>query len=340
LEHLEAGILLQEQAVLFRAAHHSDLLEVALTRHEIPFVKYGGLKFLEAAHVKDLLALLRVLENPYDELAWTRVLRWPEGMGPARAARLLVDLGVRPRDPEVEPLTRFQAVTRHVPASARDEVGALAAALEECRVPDMTAAAQVGRLRVVLDPIVRRRYDHAESRVADLDQLEALAGAHQDRARLVADLVLDPPAGTGDLAGPPHLDEDFLTLSTVHSAKGCEWDVVHVIHAADGMFPSDMATRSPSEIDEERRLFYVALTRARDHLEVSFPLRYFHHRHGLADTHNYAQLTRFLPTETHHLLDRSATTGDTVVWATSDGSPRATGSLGEDVDRGLHALWG
>ncbi len=261
LQHFETGVALQQQAVLFRAAHHSDLLEVALTRRNIPFVKYGGLRFLEAAHLKDLVALLRILENPYDELAWFRVLQWPEGVGPAKARRLLEVLGIRPRSTDpVDPLQRLERALTGVPSSARGDLDALASALATCAGGDAPPpAAQVGLLRKVLEPVVRRRYDHPDARCADFNELETLAATYPDRTRLVADLVLDPPAATSDLAGPPLLDDDLLVLSTVHSAKGCEWDVVHVIHAADGMFPSDMATRNTEEIDEERRLFYVAL---------------------------------------------------------------------------------
>jgi DNA helicase-2/ATP-dependent DNA helicase PcrA len=192
-------------------------------------------------------------------------------------------------------------------------------------------------LRQFLDPVLCRRYDHAESRLHDLEELEHLALGYGNRAQLVAELVLDPPAATSDLAGPPSLEEDYLVLSTVHSAKGGEWDAVHVIHAADGMFPSDLATRDPEEIDEERRLFYVALTRARDHLHVYFPLRYFHRRVGYDDRHHYGQLTRFLPPVTHDLFERhhpAARTDDAVAVA-----GRPTTPLGVDVDRALEALW-
>ncbi len=344
LEHFEAGTALHEQAVLFRAAHHSDLLEVALTKRNIPFVKYGGLRFLEAAHLKDLLALLRILENPYDELAWFRVLQWPEGIGPARARRLLDSLGVRPRRDGSDPLQLLDASVRGAPSSARDELHDLAAALDGCQSPDAGApAVQVGRLRQVLEPIVRRRYDHAEARCADFVELESLASGYRDRTRLVADLVLDPPAATSELAGPPLLDDDFLVLSTVHSAKGCEWDVVHVIHAADGMFPSDMATRDAQQVDEERRLFYVALTRAREHLEVYFPLRYFHDRTGHGDAHNYAQLTRFLTPDTLPMFDRVTTPGAVIDLeaelraAVTDA--RARRDLRATVETGLQSLW-
>ena len=149
-------------------------------------------------------------------------------------------------------------------------------------------------VRVVYQPLLERRYDNAPARLRDLEQIEALASRASDRAQFLADLVLDPPAYTQELAGPPLLDEDYLILSTMHSAKGLEFDVVYVIHAADGNIPSDMATGSTDEIEEERRLFYVACTRARDTLYVTHPLRYYTQPWAKADTHGYAQRSRFL----------------------------------------------
>ncbi|HSO96632.1 MAG TPA: ATP-dependent helicase [Acidimicrobiia bacterium] len=339
LAHYEEGVALRDQAVLFRAAHHSDLLEVELTRRGIPFVKYGGLRFLEAAHIKDLLALLRVLDNPYDELAWFRVLQLVDGIGPIAARRLLVTMGVRPRSGDARhPVERVLDAGPAVRPGARTELADLGAALAACADGDrIDPAAQVGRLRQFLEPVLRRRYDHPESRVQDLEELEHLAQAYANRGQLVAELVLDPPAATSDLAGPPSLDEDFLVLSTVHSAKGGEWDAVHVIHAADGMFPSDLATRDPEEIDEERRLFYVALTRARDHLHVYFPLRVFHRRVGGNDRHHYGQLTRFLPPAVHDLFERPAP--DDRVSLPEAVLAGQSGPLTAELDEALAALW-
>src|SRR5581483_7021182 len=141
--------------------------------------------------------------------------------------------------------------------------------------------------------IILDRYSSLQARLQDLEQLELIAATYATRSRFLAELALDPPGSTSDLAGPPLLDEDYLILSTVHSAKGGEWDVVHVIHAADGMIPSDMSTGDDDEIEEERRLFYVALTRARDHLYVYFPLRFYRRPRGRDDNHHFAQITRF-----------------------------------------------
>ena len=199
--------------------------------------------------------------------------------------------------------------------------------------PSCRPAAQLDRIRAFLEPVFARRYDAASARARDLEQLELLASGYETRGRFVSELTLDPPSSTGDLAGPPLLDEDWLVLSTIHSAKGLEWDVVHVIHAADGMIPSDMATGDDDEIEEERRLLYVAMTRARDALIVSFPQRYYRRPRGLEDPHSYAQLTRFLPEPGPHAFRRGRA-------RRRSRSPTPTRSTGPaDVDAFLAGLW-
>ena len=334
LEHHEAGVALRQQVVLFRSAHHSDLLEVELRRRRIPFVKYGGLRFLEAAHVRDLLSALRILDNPRDELAWHRLLLLLEGIGPAGARRALTALGVT--RPDADPLASFLADDAPLPLRAAKDARPLRAALADCRAAQLTPGAEIERLRQGLDPLIRRRYDNAEVRLRDLDALARGAGAYDSRARAVAELTLDPPSATSDLAGPPLLDDDYVILSTVHSAKGGEWRVVHLIHAADGMFPSDLATGDREGLEEERRLFYVALTRAQAHLYLYAPLRY--HRSGpfgRGDPHCYGQRTRFLPPEVDGLLQRRpvrASRADSALPAPDLALPTA-------VDDALRDLW-
>jgi DNA helicase II / ATP-dependent DNA helicase PcrA len=313
LRHREEGTPLHRQAVLFRTGHHSDLLEVELARRNIPFVKYGGLKFMEAAHVKDALAMLRVLENPYDEVSWFRMLQLPDGIGPATARRLMDELGVRRAEVDAgSPLDRLVEAPPEVPGPASEGFAALRSALADCLDESaMPPAAQLDRLRSFLEPVFARKYEAAGARLRDIEQLEALASGYEHRSRFVSELTLDPPSSTGDLAGPPLVDEDWLVLSTIHSAKGLEWDAVHLIHAADGMIPSDMSTGDDDQIEEERRLLYVALTRARDALHVYFPQRYYRRPRGLEDPHSYAQLTRFLPEEVRvHVDERGPQVAD------------------------------
>jgi DNA helicase-2/ATP-dependent DNA helicase PcrA len=333
LGHREQGTPLKEQAVLFRAGHHSDVLEVELARRNIPFVKYGGLKFLESAHVKDALAVLRIIENPRDEVSWFRVLQLLDGVGPAGARRVMAALGVTaPGDP----LVRLLEQTVAVPARARAELDDLRATVRDCSNDGLAPAPQVERVRRFLEPLLRRRYDQPEPRLRDLEQLEQLATGFASRERFVSDLTIDPPISTSDLAGQPLLDEDYVVLSTIHSAKGGEWDVVHVLHAADGKIPSDMATGDDERLEEERRLFYVALTRARDALHVYFPLRYHRSNRGLEDKHWYAQLTRFLPEDIRSLFDLRTTYTD----LDQDERPLvATAGTTERVDTFLAGLW-
>jgi DNA helicase-2/ATP-dependent DNA helicase PcrA len=267
LEARERGVELRRQAVLFRNSDHSDVLELELMRRNIPFVKYGGLKFLEAAHVKDLLAVLRWADNPRNRIAAFRVLQLLPGMGPANSARAC----------EAFEAAGFcwTALSAHtVPAAAREHWAALAE-LMEMLAGDAPWEGQVTRVRAWYEPQLERLFDVAQVRRGDLEQLERLAVQYATRESFVTELTLDPPQASGDLAGDPLLDEDYLVLSTVHSAKGQEWEAVHVLNVTDGSFPSEFATGRPEHVDEERRLLYVAMTRARRELHLLAPLRFY-----------------------------------------------------------------
>jgi DNA helicase II / ATP-dependent DNA helicase PcrA len=290
LEAREQGMELRAQAVLMRTSHDSDLLELELTRRRIPFVKYGGLRYLEAAHVKDFVALLRLADNHADEVAWFRVLQLLEGVGPASARRALAALG-RAEGPDR--LAAWPAASAALPASARPQADGLAEALRAAR-EEARAGPRAERLRDALGPLVKARYPDGPLRLQDLDQLVAAAHEAADPRHFVAELVLDPPQSSADLAQPPHLDEDYLVLSTVHSAKGLEWDAVHVLAVYDGNFPACMAAGSRESVDEERRLLYVAMTRARRALSLYVPVRYHHRPRGIDDAHGYGKPSRFL----------------------------------------------
>ncbi|MFS2018590.1 ATP-dependent helicase [Massilia sp. CT11-108] len=288
LEQREAGIKLTQQAVLFRAASHSAALELELVRRNIPFVKFGGLKFLEAAHIKDVLAMLRFAQNPAGRVAGFRVVQLIPGIGPATAARLL-DAVAEALDP-VAAVDAFPA-----PPRAQGEWDQFTALFRTLRTTGLRWPLEIELVRDWYLPHLERLHDDAVVRAADLDQLVALAGGYGSRENFLTELTLDPPEATSDRAGPPLLDEDYLILSTIHSSKGQEWKAVHVLNVVDGCIPSDMATGSAEDIEEERRLLYVAMTRAKEHLHLIVPNRFFIKQQAqMGDRHVYAQRTRFV----------------------------------------------
>ncbi|HEX6966979.1 MAG TPA: ATP-dependent helicase [Gemmatimonadaceae bacterium] len=300
LELHEAGTPLREMAVLFRAGYMSADLEIELTNRKIPFEKWGGLKFLEAAHVKDALAFLRILENPRDEVSWYRVLQLLPGIGEATAHAAMETMAQHGWGPDA-----FASFTP--PPRAREAHGALAALLAALRDLDpegASPAAELALVRSLYDDIVRVRYDRAEPRLADLDQLQAIAATFPNRAAFLAELALDPPSSTQELASERSAEDDSLVLSTVHSAKGREWDAVFVIWAVDGYFPLSRALRTADETEEERRLMYVAMTRARRHLTTVYPLTGYAARFG-ADS-SMGQLSRFLDQSVREQMERVA----------------------------------
>ncbi len=326
LEAREQGSELRAQAVLMRTSHDSDMLELELHRRRIPFVKYGGLRYLEAAHVKDFIALLRLADNGADDVAWFRILQLVEGVGPASARRAmeamsaqgaesLGELGLAAGGGEMrlaaqvrdevgggrlaavpDRLAAWPHAREALPARARASADAVIAALVAAR-DEPRAGPRAEGLRDVLAPLVNARYPDGALRVQDLDQLVAAAHQATDPRHFVAELVLDPPQSSADLAQPPHLDEDYLVLSTIHSAKGLEWDSVHVLAVYDGNFPACLSAGTSEEIDEERRLLYVGMTRARRTLHLYVPVRYHHRPHGRDDAHGYGKPSRFLTPE-------------------------------------------
>jgi DNA helicase II / ATP-dependent DNA helicase PcrA len=289
LEGREQGLALQTQAVLFRAAHHSGSLEVELTRRNIPFVKFGGLKFLEAAHIKDMLAVLRWAENMRDRVAGFRVVQLLPGVGPATAARVLQ--AVAERADAVDALGDIKP-----PAAAAEHWPAF---VEAVRLVRGRTAGWPAELELALrwyEPHLERIHEDAVLRQTDLLQLLQIASTYSSRERFLTELTLDPPEATSDRATDPLLDEDYLILSTIHSAKGQEWKSVFILNAVDGCLPSDLATGTKAEIEEERRLLYVAMTRAKDHLHVLVPQRFYvHGQRNNGDRHLYASRTRFIP---------------------------------------------
>ena len=329
LEHREAGVDLRHQAVLFRTSHHSARLEIELAGRNIPFVKYGGLKFIEAAHVKDLLAMLRWAENPHDALAGFRVLQLLPGIGPASARRAMAHLGEHSFDfAELADFAPPDAAALSWPGFSR--------MMGRLRDGKIAWAGQIGLVRAWYQPHLERLYDYAPSRAADLDQLEQIAVGYPSRERFLAEVTLDPPDATGADAGRPELDEDYLILSTIHSAKGQEWDAVYVLNLVDGCIPSDMATDKPAQIDEERRLLYVAMTRAKQHLHLVQPLRFFRaHQHRFGSGHTIAPRSRFLPDDILPLFTRRAAVTPEAVADTPVPQPIAR----VDIGARLRGMW-
>jgi DNA helicase-2/ATP-dependent DNA helicase PcrA len=283
----EQGTLLRKQAVLMRNSHHSDGLELELVRRNIPYVKYGGLKFLEAAHVKDVLAVLRWADNPRNRIAAFRVLQLLPGVGPANADRCIKVF-------EASGYSWSTLAQYQMPVTASEDWHALTRLLIELA----QSTAWVGQLEQVhawYRPHLERIYDAAQVRAGDIEQLQRLAGQFANREQFITEMTLDPPQAAGDLAGDPLKDEDYLILSTVHSAKGQEWDSVYVLNVADGNFPNEHATGRPELVEEERRLLYVAMTRAKQDLQLIAPLKYYVTQQSRAgDTHVYGARSRFM----------------------------------------------
>jgi DNA helicase-2/ATP-dependent DNA helicase PcrA len=288
LELHEEGTPLKEIAILVRAAYMSADLEIELSNRKIPFEKWGGLKFLEAAHVKDVLAFLRVLENPRDEVSWYRILMLMPGIGDVTARAMMESMADRSWDPNA--FGQFTPPARA--AEAHRNLAGLLRRLRTTKQREGGIGEEIDEIRRLYDTILGERYDHSEPRLADLDQLRVIASSYPDRSTFLAALALEPPANTQDLAGSGESEDDALVISTVHSAKGKEWDAVFVIWAVDGWFPSSRSLEDEEQLEEERRLMYVAMTRARNHLAVTYPLNVYATRRG-AD-YSIDQLSRFI----------------------------------------------
>ncbi len=298
LAQREAGLTLKTQAVLFRSASHSAALELELTRRNIPFVKFGGLKFLEAGHVKDLLAILRWARNPRSRLSGFRVLQLIPGVGPVTAGRLL--------DAMAEADHPLAALQDFKPgASAMEDWQIFATSFLALSDPSLAWPGDIDVAMRWYLPQLQRIHDDAMVRQGDLDQLARIAGTYGSREQFLTELTLDPPDATSAQSGTPLLDEDYLILSTIHSAKGQEWKAVYVLNVVDGCIPSDMSTGSAEEIEEERRLLYVAMTRAKELLQLIVPQRFYvHQQSGMGDRHVYGSRSRFIPDRLTPLFER------------------------------------
>ena len=324
----EQGTLLRKQAVLMRSSHHSDVLELELIRRNIPYVKYGGLKFLEAAHVKDVLALLRWIDNPRNRLAGFRVLQLLPGVGPAHADRCLKVF-------ETSGHARSVLQQYRMPAAAQADWTTLMELVAEL-ASKQEWAGQLERVRRWYEPQLERIYDAARVRAGDIEQLERLSAQFNTREQFITELTLDPPQVSGDLAGDPLLDEDYLILSTVHSAKGQEWDSVYVLNVADGNFPNEHAAGRPDQIEEERRLLYVAMTRAKHDLHLVAPLKYYITQQSrTGDAHVYGARSRFVTDQVLRQFEQRAWPAAPVTAPPKD----AKATVRVDAAAALRAMW-
>ncbi|MCA1492273.1 ATP-dependent helicase [Ensifer sp. NBAIM29] len=328
LANRETGMLLKQQAVLFRTSSHSGQLEVELTRRNIPFVKFGGLKFLDSAHVKDLLAVLRFAQNPRDRVAGFRLLQMLPGIGPQTAGKILDAIAADP-----EPLLTLGEIPAP-PKSGQDWVSFVEMLLA-LRKSRSAWPAEIALARTWYEPHLERVHEDAETRRADLLQLEQIASGYPGRERFLTELTLDPPDATSDQAGVPLLDEDYLVLSTIHSAKGQEWRSVFMLNVVDGCIPSDLSTGTSHDLEEERRLLYVGMTRAKDSLTLIVPQRFFTSgQHAQGDRHVYASRTRFIPATLLQFFKSG--TWPTVSPAASE---RSANQIRIDVAARMRGMW-
>ena len=331
LERRERGMALKSQAVLFRSSSHSAQLELELARRGIPFVKYGGLRFLEAAHVKDALSVLRWADNPRNRLAGFRAVRLVPGVGPATATRLLDALGAAP-----DVLSALRAFA--APAAARADWPSLLALLRVLRAADSRWPAELETVTRWYAPHLHRLYDDAPVREGDLAQLVRIAATYPSRERFLTEMALDPPDATSDRSGAALKDDDYLILSTIHSAKGQEWKAVQVLNVVDGCIPSDMSTATTEQVEEERRLLYVAMTRAKEELSLLVPQRFHVHQqaaHG--DRHVYASRSRFIPDALTSLFERCCWPVVTPSVDRCQATPAAAAAV--DIAARIRGLW-
>lgn len=328
LANRETGMTLKQQAVLFRTSSHSGALEVELTRRNIPFVKFGGLKFLDSAHVKDMLSVLRFAQNPRDRVAGFRLLQMLPGIGPKKAGVILDTISSDP-----EPIMALAEIPP--PPKTGADWTSFVTLLAGLGKTQQGWPSDIAQARLWYEPHLERMHEDADTRKADLLQLEQIAGGYASRERFLTELTLDPPDATSDQAGVPLLDEDYLILSTIHSAKGQEWRSVFMLNVVDGCIPSDLGTGTTQELEEERRLLYVGMTRAKDSLALITPQRFFTHgQNSQGDRHVYASRSRFIPATLLQYFE--PTTWPKVSAAASEGSAQ---QIRIDVGARMREMW-
>jgi DNA helicase II / ATP-dependent DNA helicase PcrA len=295
LEAREAGVPLKSQAVLFRVSNHSAELEVELARRNIPFAKYGGLKFLDAAHVKDIVCVLRWCENPKDRVAGFRVFQLFPGIGPGIAAKILEKMDGR------QYRVANMLAGLDVPKAAVKDWPRFVRLIREMRQRKSTWPAEMQVVRKWYEPLLRYNYDDdAQLRLPDIAQLERIGTGYESRRQFLTDLALDPLDGPRSPASGSTKDDDYLILSTIHSAKGQEWRIVRILNVTDGSIPLAQA----EDVEEERRLLHVAMTRAKNELDIIVPERFLRYQRMKNDQrYTYGAISPFIPASIRDAFD-------------------------------------
>ncbi|MDP2887028.1 MAG: ATP-dependent helicase [Ignavibacteria bacterium] len=300
LELREQGVPLEEIAVLFRSSFLSFDLEIELTKSNIPFVKFGGFKFVETAHIKDVVAYLRVLENPRDVVSWNRILLLIDGVGPRTAEKVIDDIlkrrvAVAADERETLPTTKFWMQF----GDYAENIQKVFEVLKQAAPQNLAPAEKTFQVLQYYEPILRARYDDHQKRKKDLEMFQNITERYKEMGALLTDLALEPPNESIVDVESPGPEDEYLTLSTIHSAKGLEWNSVFIIYALEGRFPTMRSVASDEEIEEERRLMYVACTRAKDNLFITYPMNVYDRESGLILT----KPSRFIQGVGEHLLE-------------------------------------
>jgi DNA helicase-2/ATP-dependent DNA helicase PcrA len=299
LELREQGVPLDDMAVLFRSSYLSFDLEIELNKANIPFVKFGGFKFIETAHIKDLISYLRVLDNPRDAVAWNRILLLVDGIGPRTAEKVIEDLLSRGRRSDGESAPASLPATLSGSLSYPEKLRSLFDALKEVAPTHITPADKIQQLLHYYEPVFMKRYDDHNKRRKDLEMFQQIAERYRSLNTFLTDLTLEPAAESVTDIAPSDAEDEKLILSTIHSAKGLEWNTVFVIYALDGRFPTTRAAINDDAMEEERRLMYVACTRAKEHLFVAYPINIYDRESGLI----LSKPSRFIAGMPDNLLD-------------------------------------
>jgi DNA helicase II / ATP-dependent DNA helicase PcrA len=300
LELREQGIPLSDIAILFRSGYLSFDLEIELNKANIPFVKYGGFKFVETAHIKDLLAYLRVLENPRDAVAWNRILLLVDGVGPRTAEKVLNDILSRRVSAENAGASNILPVLWAEEKAYPEKLRQLFEALKSVHPDSIMPADKVQQLLAYYEPIFAKRYDDYNKRKKDLEMFQQITERYRSLGSLLTDFALEPSGESVVDITAPGADDEKLVLSTIHSAKGLEWNSVFVIYALEGRFPNTRAAFSEEAMEEERRLMYVACTRAREHLFITYPINVYDRESGMI----LSKPSRFIAGMPENLLDK------------------------------------